>query len=61
MSLDIRIKLNDEYEVKFLEIAEASEGNKTVVKNKMIEFAIDRFHKKLFKPVDIRDGMKEPK
>jgi len=59
MSLEIRTKLNDEYEAKFLEIAKASVGNKTHVKNQLIEFAIDKFHKKMFKPADINKRMED--
>lgn len=53
MSLDLRMKLTDEQADKFNEIAAASIGNKTHVKNELIDFAINKFHKKLFKPADI--------
>lgn len=50
MAREIRIYLNDDQERKYDEIALASVGNKTVVKSDLIEYAINRFHKKLYKP-----------
>jgi len=48
MAKEIRIFLNDDQHRKFDEIALASEGNKTVVKGKLIDEALNRFHSRLF-------------
>ncbi len=39
----------------------STKGTKAVINLELINSAIDKFHKKMFKPNDIRDGMKEPK
>lgn len=57
MSKEIRIVLNDDQEQKFNDIHESEEGNRKVVMNKLIEFALDKFHKKLFKPQSVLDNL----
>ena len=61
MALEIRIQLNDEQEKKFLAISETHIGNKTVVKGELIEYALNRFHKKLCKPNDVIANMMSDK
>jgi len=53
MARDIRILLSDKQALRFDEIVNASVGNKTFVKGELIEFALNKFHKKLCKPSDI--------
>ena len=57
MALEIRIQLNDDQHQQFSDIVTASIGNKTVVKGELIEFALNRFHKKLCKPSGVIASM----
>lgn len=53
MALKIQIQLDDEQELMFNQVVAKSKGNKTVVKGELIEYALNRFHKKLCKPSKI--------
>ncbi len=57
MALEIRITLNDAQQQQFLDVVSASVGNKTVVKGELIEYALNRFHKKLCKPERVLANM----
>ena len=49
MSLDIRIKVNDERKQKLQEIDDKVDANKSKVIQRLIDEAIDEFHERLFK------------
>ena len=53
MALKIQIQLDDEQELMFNQLVDKSKGNKTVVKGELIEYALNRFHKKLYKHSEI--------
>ena len=58
MPLDIRITVNDDRKRKLNEIDGAVDADKTTIKQRLMDEAIDAFHKKLFKPGDVAERMK---
>jgi len=61
MALQIRFTLNDEQEIKYLEIFEAlkpTRGTKAVVNNELINDVINRFHKRLIKAASPLDNLR---
>ena len=49
MPLDIRITVNDDRKRKLNEIDGAVDADKTTIKQRLMDEAIDEFHEKLFK------------
>ena len=57
MSLDMRITVNNERKKKLNEIDGAVDANKTTIRQRLMDEAIDAFHDELFKPSQVIETM----
>lgn len=57
MSLDIRITVNEDRKNKLNEIDNVVDANKTTIRQRLMDEAIDAFHDELFKPSQVIETM----
>lgn len=53
MSLDMRITVNEDRRIKLNEIDDAVDANKTTIRQRLMDEAIDALHAKMFKPSQV--------
>ena len=60
MSLDMRITVNEDRRIKLNEIDDVVDANKTTIRQRLMDEAIDAFYDELFKPSQVIETMKGP-